>query len=80
MNKKEQWITILVIAASIVLGWFFRYDLQVIAAGGQGVAGTGYMLNRWTGTAYFLAPTFVRELRQDAPTPTLVPLDLGKKD
>ncbi len=80
MNEKQKWVAILIVVGSIALGWFFRYDFQVVSAGAAGNAGMGYMLNRWTGTVYFLAPTFVRELRQDAPTPTLVPLDLGKKD
>lgn len=39
------------IAAAILLGWFFRFDVTPIRNGsGQGGA---MVLNRWTGESYF---------------------------
>ncbi len=69
MNTKEEWIAILIIIASITLGWFFRYDFQIVNPGGQGAGAAGYMLNRWTGTVYFVMPSGIRELREVAQTP-----------
>lgn len=88
MEAKRNAMLAVAIAAIIMLGWFFRYDVHVGAAGGQGVASSGYMVNRWTGTAFFLNPYAVRELRQDAAVPASPPtpdlsgygvIDLDKK-
>lgn len=39
------------IAAAVLLGWFFRFDVTPIRNGsGQGSA---MVLNRWTGESYF---------------------------
>lgn len=62
MSQNQKRIAFALIVAAVSIGWFFRYDLQVVIPGGQGAVGAAYMLNRWTGTVYFIAPTFVREL------------------
>lgn len=67
MNKAE--LKVVAVVALFALAWLFRYDFQVVSAGGQGVAGAGYLLNRWTGTIYFVAPGFTRELKQEQAPP-----------
>lgn len=43
---------ILPVAATILVAWFFRWDITPVARGdGLGVA---YMVNRWTGSVYML--------------------------
>lgn len=61
-------IALLAITAALFV-WFFRYDFQIVSAGGEGIAGSGYALNRITGTIYFVSPTIVRELKPYAPNP-----------
>lgn len=63
----SQKITAVAIALLLALAWFFRFDFQIASAGGQGVAASGYMLNRWTGNIYFIAPTSIREIREPQP-------------
>ena len=59
-------VVLLAIAVAL-FAWFFRYDFQVVTSGGQGIAGSGYALNRITGTFYWVSPTLVRELKPEAP-------------
>lgn len=83
MNDKQKRILIVaVMAALVALGWFFRYDFQVVASGDR--FGLAYMLNRWTGTVHFFYPTGRRELHEAvapssqtpaAPTVSTTPLD-----
>jgi hypothetical protein len=63
----RQRVTVFAIVVLLSLGWFFRYDFQVVATGGQGSAAVAYMLNRWTGTVYLATPTLIRELPPERP-------------
>lgn len=65
MNIK--YLAIACAAVLIALGWMFRWEIVPIAAGGESVWGTAYMLDRWTGEAHYL----YRE--------TSVPVTPGKK-
>lgn len=52
MNTKEKlWLAVLV-AVLLAAAWFFRWEVTSVA-GGEG-GGRAYMLNRWTGTVYFM--------------------------
>lgn len=58
--------------AALAAGWMLRFDLE-IAAGGQGTAPAGYVLDRWTGAVHYVAPSMRRELR---PERRLIDLDV----
>jgi hypothetical protein len=63
-----------VLIAVAILGWFFRYDLQVITAGDR--AGVAYMLNRWTGNVFLVTPSQMREIKVGSSQQgTLIDLD-----
>lgn len=48
--------TVLVIAAlfAAVIIWLGRYDLVAVPAGGEGVQGVVYRLDRWTGRVVYM--------------------------
>ena len=72
---KEKVVLLAIVVA--LLAWFFRYDFQVVTSGGQGNASTGYALNRITGTLYFVAPGFTRELKPATPLEkSFIPIDI----
>ena len=60
---KPEVIVLAIVLVALVLGIFFRYDLQIVSSGGQGNAAMGFLLNRWTGTIYFVYPQGTRELQ-----------------
>lgn len=68
MNEKY------VIAAicAVLLGWFFRWDVQPIHSDRALVA---YMVNRWTGTTLLVTPSGIRELENRPPEGRLIDLD-----
>ena len=66
MEKTTRLAGLVLIILSLA-GWFFRYDLVVVPAGGQGIVGPAYLLNRWTGTVYIITPRSVRELAGERP-------------
>jgi hypothetical protein len=50
--------------AALAAAWMLRFDLK-IDAGGQGIAPSGYALDRWTGSIYFIAPRYWRKLEPE---------------
>lgn len=84
MDRKQKQIALIVAVAVAALCWCFRFKAIEIHANATPAA---YLVNRWTGAVYFLAPTFIRELRQDPPapaysgpgSPTFIPFDTPGK-
>jgi hypothetical protein len=61
-----QRVILVALAAAFLLtaAWLLRFDMQAIRPGGEGKP-VAYVLDRWTGTTYFLHPDGHRELRPD---------------
>lgn len=59
------------LAGMIVLAWIFRYETIPVQANPTGYA---YLVNRWTGTAYMMHRSTVREVEA---TPKLVEPEAG---
>lgn len=53
MNAKDKAILAIIVAVLLAGAWFFRWEVTSVA-GGEG-GGRAYMLNRWTGTLYFMS-------------------------
>lgn len=66
MNIKQSFAAIL--AALIALAWAVRWDVTPVQNGGA--IGGAYMLNRWTGTVYFMHRSVSREVVPYKPAAT----------
>ena len=64
MDKKN--ITLIVVGAGILLGWFFRLDVTPINSG-DGI-GAAFVLNRWTGESYYTRGYSKGEVRANKPS------------
>ena len=51
-----------IVAVVLLCTCMLRYDMQTATPGGEGTVPIAYVLDRWTGNTYVLAPTFRRLL------------------
>ncbi len=61
MEKK---FAVVAAVVAVLFLWMFRFDMQVVSYSGESGGAVAYVLDRWTGTTHFLAPSFRRELRE----------------
>jgi hypothetical protein len=76
VTRSEKVASAIWIVAIIGAAWLYRYELEV--SGGAERPALGYMLDRWTGRVYFLSPNYVRELKPEQSSASVLDLDETK--
>lgn len=71
--KTEQSRVVIAVVALVTLAWAFRWDVTPLNGGDS--RGGAYMLNRWTGTVYFVFGVNSREVVPYKPEPKFIDFD-----
>lgn len=68
MNTWQKIVVGSIVGLTLWATWMFRFEVVIGTPGGQGIHPIAYVLDRWTGAAHILAPTFRRELQSEQPS------------
>jgi len=61
-------IFVIALVALVALAWAFRWDVTPLHGGDS--SGGAYMVNRWTGTVYFVRGFYMTEVKPPLSAPT----------